>query len=315
MARDDGISDRLPGGRGRPLGRVPANAPAGRGVAPPQASGAGHERKALRAGGAGSTAGRRRREAGGMSRIARSLGSLGLVLGILAGLALLGAGPGYRFGLWPLGTGFAIVRYAAYAGLGAALLSLAGLVLAPFYDHRRGMLRALAGLIVGLIVVGVPWSYLRAARAAPPIHDITTDTDDPPALDALLPLRAGAPDPAAYGGQEVAALQHEAYPDIRPLVVEVPTGRAYTLALDAARAQGWRIVATAPERRRIEATDRTLWFGFVDDIVVRVTPAGTGSRIDVRSVSRVGKGDLGTNAARIRAYLERLRAQLPATGR
>jgi uncharacterized protein (DUF1499 family) len=248
-----------------------------------------------------------------MTRIARSLASPGLAVGILAGLALLIAGPGYRFGLWPLGTGFAILRWAAYGGLAAAVVSLAGLILAPLYGSRRGMLRALAGVVIGVAVVGVPWSYTRTARSVPPIHDITTDPDDPPAFDAILPLRAGASNPSAYGGPEVAAQQRRAYPDIQPLTVELPTDRAYDLALDAARALGWRIVATEPHRRRIEATDQTLWFGFIDDIVIRITPAGTGSRIDVRSVSRVGRSDIGTNAGRIRAYLDQLRAELPGT--
>jgi uncharacterized protein (DUF1499 family) len=250
-----------------------------------------------------------------MSRIARTLASLGLALGLLAGLALLIAGPGYRFGLWPLGTGFALLRYGAYGGIGAAVVAAAGFALAVAGGQRRTMWRALAGLLIGLIVVGVPWSYVRAARAVPPIHDITTDPDDPPAFDdATLSLRAGAPNPATYGGQEIAAQQRRAYPDIQPLTVELPTDRAYDLALDAARALGWRIVATEPHRRRIEATDQTLWFGFTDDIVVRITPDGAGSRIDVRSVSRVGKSDIGTNAARIRAYLDQIRARLPAAG-
>jgi uncharacterized protein (DUF1499 family) len=166
--------------------------------------------------------------------------------------------------------------------------------------------------ILGLVVVGFPWSYWRAAQAVPPIHDITTDPDDPPAFDAILPARAGAPNPATYGGQELAAQQRQAYPDIRPLTLDLPAERAFGLALETARAQGWRIVASEPQRRRIEASDQTFWFGFIDDVVIRVTPAGTSSRIDVRSVSRVGKSDIGTNAARIRAYLEKLRAAAPA---
>jgi uncharacterized protein (DUF1499 family) len=250
-----------------------------------------------------------------VTRVARTLAGLGLGLGILAVLALLVAGPGYRFGLWPLGTGFAILRAAAYGGIAAALVSAAGLILAPFHGDRRGMFRALAGLILGLVAVGLPWSQARTARAAPPIHDVTTDPADPPAFDAILPLRAAAANPATYGGDEVAAEQRRAYPDIEPLVVDLPTDRAFALALEAARALGWRIVASEPERRRIEATDRTFWFGFTDDIVVRIGPEAAGSRIDVRSVSRVGLGDAGTNAARIRAYLDRLRAGPPAADR
>jgi uncharacterized protein (DUF1499 family) len=250
-----------------------------------------------------------------MTGVARILASLGLALGLLAGLALLVAGPGYRFGLWPLGTGFAILRYAAYGGIVAAVVAAVGLVLAILGGPRRAIWRGLAGLLIGLIVVGVPWSYLRAARAVPPIHDITTDPDNPPAFDdPILLLRAGAPDPATYGGQEIAAQQRQAYPDVRPLVINVPTDRAFDLALNAARAEGWRIVATEPERRRIEASDQTFWFGFIDDIVVRISPQPTGSRIDVRSVSRVGRSDVGTNAARIRSYLDQIRAELPTAG-
>ncbi len=247
-----------------------------------------------------------------MARVARTLAGLGLALAILAGLALLVAGPGYRFGLWPLGTGFAILSYAAYAGIGAAVAAAAALLCALAGGQRRVVAPALAGLLIGLIVAGLPWSHSRAARAAPPIHDITTDPDDPPAFDAILPLRADARNPATYGGPEVAAQQRRAYPDIRPLVVDLPTDRAFDLALAAARTLGWRIVASAPQRRRIEASDQTFWFGFTDDIVVRVSPEGAGSRIDIRSTSRVGKGDTGTNAARVRAYLDQLRRELPA---
>ncbi len=108
----------------------------------------------------------------------------------------------------------------------------------------------------------------------------------------------------------MAAEQRQGYPDIRPLVVEQAPAAAFDGALVAARAMGWQIVAAEASQGRIEATDRTLWFGFTDDIVVRIRPDGSGSRIDVRSVSRVGKSDLGTNAARVRAYLGKLREQL-----
>ena len=70
---------------------------------------------------------------------------------------------------------------------------------------------------------------------------------------------------------------------------------------------GWEVVAADPAAGRIEAVATTFWFGFKDDIVVRVAPAGAGSLIDARSKSRVGVGDLGTNAQRLRAYLERLK--------
>ena len=92
-----------------------------------------------------------------------------------------------------------------------------------------------------------------------------------------------------------------------PAVLAMPPARAFDRALEAAKRQGWEIVAAVPGEGRIEATDTTRWFGFKDDVVVRVRPDGAGSRVDVRSVSRVGRGDVGTNARRIRGFLDALR--------
>jgi uncharacterized protein (DUF1499 family) len=247
-------------------------------------------------------------------RLTETTANAGLALALVAGLALLVAGPGHRFGWWSLGTGFAIIRWAAYGGIAAAVISAAAMVLAPLRGQRRGMFRALAGLALGLIVVGVPWSYLRTARSVPPIHDVTTDPLEPPAFEAILPLRADAPNSAEYGGAEVAAQQREAYPDLASLVIALPPDRAFAAALAAALEMDWQIVAAEEGDGRIEASDRTLWFGFTDDVVVRIRPDGAGSRIDVRSTSRVGVGDLGKNAARVRAYLAEVREQLPVTG-
>jgi len=247
---------------------------------------------------------------GWRGRIAVVLASLGLGLALLAGLLELVAGPGHRFGLWSFPTGFALLRWAVYGGLAAAAVSLAGLIAAPLLGHRRGMFRALAGFAIGLIVVGIPWSMLRTAQSVPPIHDITTDVDDPPQFDAVLPLREDAPNPAAYGGEDIAVQQQEAYPEIRPLMLNLAPDAAFDAALAAAQEMDWEIVATDEEEGRIEAVDTTFWFGFKDDVVIRVQPAeGGGSRLDVRSVSRVGVSDIGTNAARIRAYLEILNEQ------
>ena len=237
-----------------------------------------------------------------------TIANAGLALALVAGLALLLAGPGHRFGWWSLGPGFAIIRYAAYGGTAAALVSATALILAPLRGQRRGMFRALAGLVIGLITVGVPAYYLYTARSVPPIHDVSTDTDDPPAFEAILPLRADAPNPASYGGPAVAAQQQDAYPDIAPADYPIATEAAFEAAVAAARDMGWTIVAADEAAGRIEASDRTFWFGFVDDIVIRVRPTDAGSRIDVRSVSRVGVSDMGTNAARVRAYLDGLEA-------
>jgi uncharacterized protein (DUF1499 family) len=245
-------------------------------------------------------------------RVTVTVANVGLALALVAGLALLVAGPAYRFGWWPLGTAFAIVRLASYGGIAAAALGAAALILAPLRAQRRGMFRALASLAIGLITFGVPAYYLHTARSVPPIHDITTDTEEPPAFEAILPLRAEAPNPASYGGPAVAAQQREGYPDIAPADYPIAPEAAFAAALAAARAMGWDIVATDEAAGRIEATDRTFWFGFADDIVIRVRSTDVGSRIDVRSVSRVGLSDIGTNVARIRAYLAKLKDHIGA---
>jgi uncharacterized protein (DUF1499 family) len=236
--------------------------------------------------------------------------TIGLALALLAALAGLAAGLGYRFGWWPLGVGFALLRYAVYGAIAAMAVSLLGLVLARPGGGRRGLYRALAGLVIGAVVFGVPWSYLRTAQQVPPIHDITTDSADPPPFVALLPLRADAANPPDYGGETVAAQQRAAYPAVQPVQASLPPEQAFEAALATAQDQGWELVAAVPAEGRIEATDTTLWWGFTDDIVIRVRAEDSGSRIDIRSKSRVGLGDFGTNAARIEAFLERLDERL-----
>jgi uncharacterized protein (DUF1499 family) len=147
---------------------------------------------------------------------------------------------------------------------------------------------------------------LQGAKKAPPIHDISTDIENPPRFAAILPLRADAPNAVEYEGEAIAKQQRKAYPDIRPLNLTKPPDAAFQHAVTTARELGWEIVAAVPDEGRIEATDTTNWFGFKDDIVVRVAPIAGGSRIDVRSASRLGKSDLGKNAERVRAYLRRL---------
>lgn len=230
----------------------------------------------------------------------RLLSSGALATALLSGAAMLMAALGVWLGLWSFRTGFTVLRYAAWAGLAGLALSTLALVLGP----RRG--RALVGLIVAGLVVGVPYSWQQQALRVPPIHDISTDLDDPPAFVAIVPLRADAPNPAVYAGPETAAQQREAYPDLQTRRLALPPAEALAAAEQAARDLGWTIVAVAPAEGRLEASDTTFWFRFTDDIVVRVRPDGSGSALDVRSKSRVGRSDVGTNAARIRRFLSRL---------
>jgi uncharacterized protein (DUF1499 family) len=127
----------------------------------------------------------------------------------------------------------------------------------------------------------------------------------------LAEARRKAPNALAYPGDATAAKQAQAYPYIRPLVIDRPANAVFEAALAEARAEGWRIAASDPEAGRIEATARTFWFGFRDDVVIRIsrTPDGE-SVVDMRSASRVGESDLGVNAARIYGFLKELEARL-----
>jgi uncharacterized protein (DUF1499 family) len=227
-----------------------------------------------------------------------------LVIAVLAFVILIASGLGVRSGLWSFRTGFALLKWAAMAGVLTAIVAAIFLVMPKLRAHNTVALILAIG--IGLLTAYFPWRWQRQARSVPPIHDITTDTERPPEFVAVLPLRADAANAAEYGGPEIAAQQHQAYPDIKPLMLNVNPDSAFQLARAAAEGMGWEIVAADSAAMRIEATATTRWFGFKDDVVVRIEPADAGSRIDVRSVSRVGRSDVGTNAERIRAYFDRL---------
>lgn len=227
-----------------------------------------------------------------------------LVASLIAGLVAALAGPGSQVGLWHFRTGFAILKWAALGGLAAALASLVGLIL----SLRAGRISVLAGalgVLIGSTTFLVPLGIWKEAKELPAIHDITTDIEDPPQFVALLEERKHGQNPSEYGGPDVAMKQKSAYPDICPVVIQAGMDEAFQRAIDAAHRLGWSVVETRKEEGRIEATDTTFWFGFKDDVVVRLTPLGPAStRVDIRSVSRVGKSDVGANAKRIRRYVK-----------
>jgi len=228
------------------------------------------------------------------------------VVALAAVVLVAAAGPAYRVKAVELPVAFGALRWGAWLGLGAALAALIGAWLARPAAGRRGFVLALVAFILGLGVFGAMYAMQNDARKAPPIHDVTTDVANPPAFVAIVPLRRTAANPVQYGGPDIARQQQAAFPDIQPLMVAMAPAAAFARALAVARDMGWEIVAEVPEEGRIEATATTAWFGFKDDVVVRIAAAEGGSRVDVRSLSRIGHGDLGKNAARVRAYLKAL---------
>jgi uncharacterized protein (DUF1499 family) len=225
-------------------------------------------------------------------------------LAVIVALVVAASGFGSRFGVWDYAMAFRILRDATYVGFGVAALALIALII-PRARAGRAM-TLWASLVIALAAVALPVSLTVNSRKLPPINDITTDTANPPAFVSLVPLRKGSPVSVSYPGAATADLQHEAYPDLKPIALPLPPDRAFAKALEAARDMGWQIVAEDAGAGRIEATATTPWFGFHDDVVIRVAPDAAGSRVDIRSLSRVGKGDVGANAKRIRAFSQRL---------
>jgi len=230
------------------------------------------------------------------------------VIAVIAALMLLIAGPGTRLGFWEFGFGFTLMRWALYIGVGAAGLAV---LLAIIPKTRRGNLAALlAALVIGLATAAVPYLWVQQAQSVPRIHDITTDTVDPPAFVAIAPLREDAPNPLEYPGEETAEQQREAYPDITTWHIDVYPAIVFEHALAVVESRGWELVDADENDGRIEATHTTFWFGFKDDVVIRIRADNGGSQVDVRSKSRVGMSDVGANAARIRKFLDELEGRL-----
>jgi len=226
--------------------------------------------------------------------------------------AIFAAGLSLRLELVHFRPVFQVFKVAGLAALGVALVSMPVFIWGLVKRHPRSRSNALWATVLGLLPVAVPLLTVgRSNFEVPPIHDITTDTRDPPRYQAVLPLRKEGDNSPEYGGEAVAAQQLGAdiYANIQPLQLAMPVKQATQVAAEVAEDLGWRLVTVEPERGHLEAVDRTPLLGFSDDVVVRVRPANGGSRVDIRSSSRVGVSDLGTNARRIRRFLGELQAR------
>jgi len=235
---------------------------------------------------------------------------------IAAGLLLaLGSGPAHRLGLMGFRSALMLLAGSLLLLLLGTLLGIGGVLVASARRMRFARGSALLAITLGLLASGYLLSWVARARAAPPLHEISTDLEDPPAFVAVAALRrdAHAVNPLEYVARvhgpgdriiDVPLLQRERYPDIRPLQVALAPAAALAAAEHAAQRLGWQIDAVAPGAGRLEATETSTFFGFKDDVVVRVRANDQGSRIDVRSKSRVGLGDVGANARRVRAFLK-----------
>lgn len=213
-----------------------------------------------------------------------------LALAGLAVLLLAISGPGTRYGVWPFPVGLGLFAGALLLGLAAVAAAIVGLSLVRL--RARSVAALALALFLGAASAAVPLDYLRRITTLPYINDISTDTQRPP---QFLP-------PHEYPAH-FAELQQIGYPGLRPLEMALPPRQAFALAAEKVKGHGWQITALDESAGRIEAIVTTRWFGFKDDVAIRIAASGSGSRLDMRSRSRVGRSDAGANAHRIQDFL------------
>lgn len=226
---------------------------------------------------------------------------------LVAAVLMVAAGPLHRFGVigWQASLGL-FVMAALLAGIGA-LWCLVQLL------RRRGGTITVIAAAAGIAAAAVPVAVVMNAGDKPPINDISTDTVNPPAFQAIdAALRGDDASPIAYN-PAFAPQQERAYPQVRSLDLPVEPGKAFDVAMAAVNPK-WQIVLADRGAGRIEAIEQSMWWGYKDDVVIRLTATAQGTRVDMRSKSRVGESDLGANARRIADYLDRVATEMRKAG-
>ncbi len=241
----------------------------------------------------------------------RTIAKIFFYLSLTATLVFIFSGYGYQWDIWSMGMGFTLLRYSAYAAIGLVITQ----VISLFIMKGAGA-KAISFLVIGIFltgaVSGTALYWQNKAQNVPPIHDISTDLTTPPEFVSMVRLRADAPNPPEYAGEETAAAQEEAYPHIQPLIVTTGKQEVIDEIVMLIVSRNWDMVSINRAEGRVEATEKLPWFGFKDDVVLRVTEIenGTSTRVDMRSKSRIGRSDVGVNADRIEAFLKDLERKL-----
>lgn len=233
-------------------------------------------------------------------------------LSIATVLVFLLSGYGYQWEIWSMGTAFTLLTNSAFASIGLIVLNLIALFLVYKSGYRKGYSPVLTGLVLVTIVFGIARYWQVQAQSYPPIHDITTNLEDPPEFKMLVDVRqaAGASNPPEYAGEETAQSQREAYPDLVSQYFSVPYSDVFNSVVALVESRDWELVNADRENGIVEATEKLPWFGFSDDVVIRIEAIDNEIRVDMRSKSRIGRGDLGVNANRIRDFLSDLESNL-----
>lgn len=234
---------------------------------------------------------------------------LGIIIAVLAALLAMLAVVLHRFEAVGFQISLPMLAVSALSGLLAVVLSAIGLITA--WQQQKSVLPVLAGLLLGLIVAAPTILTMLSGSGVPRIHDITTDIDNPPEFKAVLALRTHTDNTLDRKSPEnLTQLQQEAYPALKPLLLDRSRDIVFTQALQLAKSHGWKIAAASADKGTIEATATTPIMAFKDDVVIRIQSVEDKTRVDMRSVSRVGLSDLGANAARIQQFMNELSTNL-----
>ena len=231
-----------------------------------------------------------------------------LIGGVIAVVCLPLGALGTKFGLWAFTGGFMLLAAGAVLATLASFLGVIAYIVALRKQLLAERPTLLIGIFLGVVVLAILGTQYSAASSVPPIHNISTDTENPPQFDKIVAIRSAAQaNPLAYDAAALAPQQTAAYPWVKPLTLMAPVDEVVDRAEAVMRDMGLEIVSSNKTTGLVEATATTFWFGFKDDVAVRVQPsADGGTQVDLRSVSRVGQSDLGANAARIGEILKGL---------
>jgi len=232
-----------------------------------------------------------------------------LIGSIIAAVLLIISGVGTRFGIWEYTGGFTVASGGVLLASAAVFLGIVGYAVCLFKGFKAERASLLVGVLISALILGQAAMQMAALAAVPAIHNISTDTLDPPDFDTLVAVRqAEGANPLAYNAEVLADVQQQAYPWVKTLSLSDSPAIALNNAVTVLNDMGLEVVNVSVDLGIVEATDTTFWYGFKDDVVVRIRNAdtGSGSIVDVRSVSRVGRSDLGLNAKRIGEVLSGL---------
>lgn len=235
-----------------------------------------------------------------VSKGALFIRNLALIILIILPVSALGT----RFGLWPFNIGIQLLLGAVVVGLLIQVINAIWLLRKPVPATKSALRWGSLFALPALILVAAFMQSRDDAQAG--IHNISTDINNPPQFTAAVAQRGADSNPLEYT-TEVATVQQKFFPDVNTISTKRTPLQAFENSLAIAQSMGWEVYAQDADLGHIEAVDTTFWFGYKDDIVIRITANDSGSLVDLRSVSRVGVSDLGANAKRIGKFTEAFR--------